>query len=82
MENIVGKGENAGHQHFLIFPLCFQKAFFLGVVKEEHAALEIQASNPLITNAIDKSEEEYSLHQIIKFQSYLNPFLIHTHFNT
>ena len=22
-ENIVGKGENAGNQHFLLFPLCF-----------------------------------------------------------
>ena len=26
-ENIVGKGENAGYQHFLPFPKCFQKAF-------------------------------------------------------
>ena len=26
IENIVGKGENAGHQHFLFFPKCFQKA--------------------------------------------------------
>ena len=25
-ENIVGKGENAGYQHFLIFPQYFQKA--------------------------------------------------------
>ena len=23
LENIVGKGENAGNQHFLLFPLCF-----------------------------------------------------------
>ena len=23
-ENIVGKGENAGNQHFLLFPPCFQ----------------------------------------------------------
>ena len=22
-ENVVGKGENAGNQHFLLFPLCF-----------------------------------------------------------
>ena len=28
IENIVGKGENAGNQHFLLFPQCFQKAFF------------------------------------------------------
>ena len=26
VENIVGKGENAAYQHFLIFPQCFQKA--------------------------------------------------------
>ena len=26
IENIVGKGENAGYQHFLLFPQCFQKA--------------------------------------------------------
>ena len=25
IENIVGKGENAGHQHLLLFPQCFQK---------------------------------------------------------
>ena len=24
VENIVRKGENAGHQHFLLFPSCFQ----------------------------------------------------------
>ena len=24
VENIVGKGENAGDQHFLLFPQCFQ----------------------------------------------------------
>ena len=24
-ENIVGKGENAGYQQFLLFPQCFQK---------------------------------------------------------
>ena len=25
VENIMGKGENAGYQHFLRFPLCFPK---------------------------------------------------------
>ena len=29
-ENIVGKGENADYQHFLLFPQCFQKAFSSG----------------------------------------------------
>ena len=26
VENILGNGENAGNQHFLLFPQCFQKA--------------------------------------------------------
>ena len=30
VENIVGKGENAGYQHFLLFLQCFQKASVLG----------------------------------------------------
>ena len=33
VENIVGKGENAGYQHFLLFPQCFQKASLLGSLK-------------------------------------------------
>ena len=32
-ENIVGKGENVGYQHFLLFPQCFQKAYFPGLLK-------------------------------------------------
>ena len=32
-ENIVEKGENAGHQHFLLFPQCFQKASCTGSLK-------------------------------------------------
>ena len=35
VENTVGKGENAGelYQHFLLFPLCFQKASNTGSLK-------------------------------------------------
>ena len=33
VENIVGKGENAGYQHFLLFPQCFQKASSIGSLK-------------------------------------------------
>ena len=33
VENIVGTGENAGYQHFLLFPQCFQKASFSGSFK-------------------------------------------------
>ena len=27
LENIAGKEENAGYQHFLLFPQCFRKIF-------------------------------------------------------
>ena len=27
VENIMEKGENAGYQHFRLFPQCFQKVF-------------------------------------------------------
>ena len=33
IENIVGKGENAGNQHFLLFLQCFQKATVSGSLK-------------------------------------------------
>ena len=33
VENIVRKGENAGYQHFLLFPQCFQKQSFTGSLK-------------------------------------------------
>ena len=33
VENIMGKGENAGDQHFLLFPKCFQKALSSGSLK-------------------------------------------------
>ena len=35
VENIVGKGENAGYQHFLLFPQCYQKASFSMSIKLE-----------------------------------------------
>ena len=39
-ENIVGKGENAGYQHFLLFLQCFQKAFFPWVVKSRDCVVK------------------------------------------
>ena len=32
-ENLVGKGENAGYQHFLLFPQSFHKVSFPGLLK-------------------------------------------------
>ena len=33
VENFVEKGENAGYQHFLLFPQCFQKTSYTGSLK-------------------------------------------------
>ena len=33
VEKIVGKGENAGYQHFLVFPQCFLKLSLSGSLK-------------------------------------------------
>ena len=33
VENIVGKGENAGYQHFILFPQSFLKASIVGLLK-------------------------------------------------
>ena len=46
-ENIVGKEENAGYQHFLLFPRCFQNTFSLGSFK---VGIVWQRVNPLPDN--------------------------------
>ena len=33
VENNVGKGGNAGYQHFLLFPQCFHKPSLSGLLK-------------------------------------------------
>ena len=33
VENTVGKGENTGYQHFLLFLQCFLKPYALGALK-------------------------------------------------
>ena len=33
VENIVGKRENGGYHHFLLFPQCFPKLFVQGLSK-------------------------------------------------
>ena len=35
VENIMGKGENAGYQLFLLFPQYFQKLSFPGVKSQD-----------------------------------------------
>ena len=41
VEKIVGKGENAGYQHFLLFPQYFQnEAFFFRKIKNQDCAVK------------------------------------------
>ena len=44
IENILGKGENAGYQHFLLFPQCFQKFSFSGLLKSGLCGKELMSS--------------------------------------
>ena len=50
VKNIVGKGENAGYQHFLLFPQCFEKASFpdtsKGVIVREWVNYSIMSVFP------------------------------------
>ena len=48
VENIAGRGENAGHQHFLLFPQCFQKASFSRSLKVGTVWLRVKYSIHLI----------------------------------
>ena len=45
VENIVGKGENAGNLHFLLFPQYFQNASFSMLLKSQvHAVRGFKGS--------------------------------------
>ena len=48
LENIVGKGENAGRQHFLLFAQCF-----LLYQRENHQFIYIVKSNLSSANALN-----------------------------
>ena len=39
-ENIVGKGENAGYQHFLLFPTMFSKSSYFRVVRSQDCVIK------------------------------------------
>ena len=53
IENIEGKGENDGYQHFLLLPQCFQKASSTGSLKVGIMwDLNMNKFNPLPNNKI------------------------------
>ena len=49
VENIVGKGKDAGYQHFLLFPQCFQNPSHSGSLKEGNRQLFSTQSHFLTT---------------------------------
>ena len=44
LENIVGKGEIARHEQFLLFPQCFQKLSVAHVLKRVSMELRVKRS--------------------------------------
>ena len=61
-ENIVGKGENAGFQHFLLFPLSFPNVSFSVLLKVKSIWLRLVKASVLW----------------YKNQSNLSPFILKT----
>ena len=57
-EKIVGKGENAGHQHFLLFPQCFQKASFFKVSKNQDCVVKHELFSSNDTEPISLKAEQ------------------------
>ena len=54
VENFVGKGENAGYQHLLIFPQCFQKdstRLKVGIMRKR-----VKMISKRVVNVVEKEE--------------------------
>ena len=48
VENIIGKGENAGYQHFLLFPQSFQMTYFRYSHLKHVIALKVGLQRPVV----------------------------------
>ena len=87
-ENIMGKRENAGYHHFLLFTYCFQKLFHLGHLKVRIVWERVkQGINPFpnkpwflcpqyksFENTVEKKEEIACNKQFILFPQRFLPF--------
>ena len=49
-ENIVGKGENAGNQHFFLYPQCFQKGLLYRVLKSRDCVVTVRVKSIRLEN--------------------------------
>ena len=73
IENTVGKGENAGYQHFLLFPQCFLKPYSLGSSKAWIVWLRAKSlDNKVFISLLDT---------ICRFTKTSSNFLTYTEFN-
>ena len=59
VENIVGKGENAGFQHFLLFPQCFPLKRRLSQGRQKSGLSGKEFNRSILPNNILKTEIEY-----------------------
>ena len=58
VENIVGKGKNAGYQHFLLFPQFFQEAYFSGSLNVGIVWERVNTQSRLFTTLNEKPYED------------------------
>ena len=73
VENIFGKGENAGYQHFLLFPQYFEKAFFpdasKGVIMWERVKTQFQHLLNCRQKALKKQFRKRRYFRLVQIQS-------------
>ena len=76
IENIVGKGENAGYQHFL-FPTMFSKGLFLRGVKRCHCVgiqCLCQGKKHCGKRRTHLSKEKMSMLKVLDLEKIINVF--------
>ena len=71
VENIVGKGENAGYQHFLLFPQCFQKAPFTCFCTLRHYVILNRNFNENHVQYVHSKLHDPPLSHCTQFESFL-----------
>ena len=78
VENIVGKGEIARYEQFLLFPQCFQKASFLGaskgVIEWEWVKANVLPKISAIEDRILKIDLKREIKMFTKHYSFLSMF--------
>ena len=67
IENNVGKGENAGYQHFLHFPQCFQRAFNFRSLKVEIVSYRVTKQISYFTSHLFCCLQKFPICTSLKF---------------